>query len=274
MRRFAKRRLFGIFILLLACSGTWLFFSLLEVSLRSVSLWSGWLLLALMLWLTLFNGRKRVPILALGSATGWMEIHSYVGLYSVFVFLAHLGFELPNSALENVLALFFLLVSASGVVGLALSRLLPRRLAATGETILFERIPAARLKLHEEVKSLVLEAADESETTVLGDLYTDKLADFFHKPRNQRLHLLDSKLPQRNLEDAISEFTRYASAREREVLSEIGEKMRAKNALDFQHAQQLALKGWLFVHIPLTYGLLVAVVAHVILIYAFRGGAP
>ena len=35
----------------------------------------------------------------------------------------------------------------------------------------------------------------------------------------------------------------------------------------------LTMKGWLFVHIPLTYGLLVFSVAHVVIIYAFSGGA-
>jgi hypothetical protein len=33
------------------------------------------------------------------------------------------------------------------------------------------------------------------------------------------------------------------------------------------------MKGWLFVHIPLTYGLLVFSVAHVVIIYSFSGGA-
>jgi len=33
------------------------------------------------------------------------------------------------------------------------------------------------------------------------------------------------------------------------------------------------LKGWLFVHIPLTYSLLLASVAHIVVVYAFSGGA-
>ena len=65
---------------------------------------------------------------------------------------------------------------------------------------------------------------------------------------------------------------RYATPKERDVLSEISERIKVKNDLDYQRAQQGALKGWLFVHIPLTYSLIIAVVPHVLLVYGFHGG--
>ena len=43
--------------------------------------------------------------------------------------------------------------------------------------------------------------------------------------------------------------------------------------LPFQYASQRLLKLWLFVHIPLTYSLLVWTVAHIVLVFAYSGGA-
>ena len=49
-------------------------------------------------------------------------------------------------------------------------------------------------------------------------------------------------------------------------VDQLGELLEAKRNLDFQLAGQRLLKLWLFVHIPLTYGLLVLVGAHVWLV--------
>ncbi len=52
---------------------------------------------------------------------------------------------------------------------------------------------------------------------------------------------------------------------ERGILAQIVERIRAKDDLDFQQARQGVLKGWLFVHIPLTYSMLLAGMVHGIL---------
>ena len=49
--------------------------------------------------------------------------------------------------------------------------------------------------------------------------------------------------------------------------------IQAKDSLDYHRAMQGLLKGWLFVHIPLTYAMLVFIFVHVVLVHAFRGGA-
>ncbi len=45
----------------------------------------------------------------------------------------------------------------------------------------------------------------------------------------------------------------------------------AKDDLDYQSALQGALKFWLFVHVPLTYGLLIFAVFHILVVYTFSG---
>jgi len=49
--------------------------------------------------------------------------------------------------------------------------------------------------------------------------------------------------------------------------------VRENDDLDFHYRRQLRLKGWLFIHIPLTYSLMIFTVAHVVIVYAFSGGA-
>jgi hypothetical protein len=42
-----------------------------------------------------------------------------------------------------------------------------------------------------------------------------------------------------------------------------------KDRLDYAHALQSVLKGWLFVHMPATYGMILLALVHLLLVYAF-----
>ena len=65
---------------------------------------------------------------------------------------------------------------------------------------------------------------------------------------------------------------RYLNDVEREFAERLGRLMKKKNELDYQYALQGVLKGWLFIHIPLTYGMLLLALTHLVLAYAFSGG--
>ena len=222
--------------------------------------------------LGLFNARKKLPFLPIGNATAWMEFHIYAGLFSVFLFLSHVGFVVPQGSMEWTLAALFIAVAGSGFLGIAVTRFLPHRLNARGEMILFERIPAIRLGLRNEVEELVLQSAREIQTTTISEFYKARLATFFQKPRNLVQHWLHSEGRFRTLESELWALDRYSNDREREILSQIHERMRLKEDLDFRWAQGVALKGWLFVHIPLTYAFLLVALTHALLAYGFDGG--
>ncbi len=72
--------------------------------------------------------------------------------------------------------------------------------------------------------------------------------------------------------DKIKAEDRYLNDKEREILDQITELVEAKYNLDYRYALQSVLKRWLFLHIPLTYGLLIVSVLHAILANAFFGG--
>jgi len=45
-----------------------------------------------------------------------------------------------------------------------------------------------------------------------------------------------------------------------------------KDRLDFARVSLGLTRAWLFVHVPVTYGLVVLTVAHVFVVYAFSSG--
>lgn len=234
---------------------------------------TGWGLFGLMLFLTAYNGRKKLPFIPLISSRVWFQVHVYVGLFTAFVFLLHLQWRWPTGRFEGVLALLFAAVTASGLAGWWLSRTLPPRLTTAGGEVPQERIPLVRRALREEAERLVLEAIPMARTATLAEFYGGRLAVFFAGPANFSAHLRGSRRPLNSLLAQIAEVKRFVNPEEKKIVDRLADLVRQKDALDFHRAIQLVLKGWLFVHIPLTYSLLLVSVAHIVIVYAFSGGA-
>jgi hypothetical protein len=99
--------------------------------------------------------RKHVRIKRLGSAQAWLRAHIWLGLLVLPILIFHSGFRLGGS-LSMVLMVLLIIVIVSGVVGLVLQQILPRRLLelVPQETIPTQ-IPRVRLQLHEEAAELV-----------------------------------------------------------------------------------------------------------------------
>ena len=117
---------------------------------------------AIILVLALLNARKKLSMIPLGTAVLWLQIHVFVGLASVVVFLGHLRWSLPSGPLECALAIVFVLVAVTGCVGLMLSRVLAPRLRRSGDEVIFERIPGFVRGLRrraEEPRSTVVDSA-------------------------------------------------------------------------------------------------------------------
>ena len=241
-------------------------------ALQPVGLYSGWLLLALLLGLTFFNARKKLPFLPLLSTSTWLQFHIYAGWLAVFVFGLHTGARLPRGPLEFLLWLGFVLVAASGGFGLWLSRWLPPRLARSGESLVFERIPMLRHRLEEETAALVRQADAETKSTTLADFYLRVLGPYFTHIPALLAPLAGDDAEHHRVRLELASLRRFLNEREMAIADQLGEFLETKRNLDFQLVGQRLLKLWLFAHIPLTYGLLVLVGAHgwLVLHYSHR----
>ncbi len=247
-------------------------FTVTNASLYQGAFLTGWVLLAVMGFLALFNVRKKITMLPLGSASTWMQLHIYAGWLVIVIFGEHVGWSVPTGWLEVTLAALFVLVAGSGVVGIGLSRFLPPRLTRRGEEVIFQRIPAFIAELQGDAEDLVLEAAKETRSSTITDFYMSQLSTFFDGPQNRLRHLLASRRARFALMNEIDNLQRYLNSQEREYAERLRDLVNKKDELDFHYALNLALKAWLLVHMPATYSLFIVVALHVVVVYAFSGG--
>ncbi len=270
-RTSGRRIKFGFFIIL--CSALTLVALKRFGHLSRATHLTGWLMLALMLVLTLYNGRKKIPFLPLISSKTWLQFHVYAGYFVLLIFAAHVRFHIPTGMFEWTLTILFGLVSFSGIIGIFISRSFPRRLTTRGGEVIHERIPVIRREFREKAKALALNSIPEVQASTAADFYRDELDDFFASPKNFFWHLFEVRSPLNRLLKKIEDLSRFLNEKERATMAQIADLVRQKDGLDYHRSLQLGLKLWLFVHIPLTYSLLIFSFLHVILVYAFSGGA-
>ncbi len=243
-------------------------------SFRDPRFLSGWVLFAGMVVLVLYNIRKKLPMLRLGRAAIWMQLHLYVGYFVVLAFILHTTYSLPETLFEWGLWVLFVLVAVSGVIGIFLTTSVPPKLELHTERVLFPRIPAFRAQLAREAEELAIQSIDQSGSLTISNLYADTLHDYFRQPKNIVAHLRNSSRPLNRILGELKKLERYLDDRGKETLSAVRDLVIAKDNLDFHYVNQGVLKLWLFVHVPATYGLLVLIVAHVAVVYAFSSGVP
>lgn len=230
---------------------------------------SGWFLFVLMLVLTFFNFRKKVPFLRMGKASFWLKMHICLGIFSGALFFVHMGWTWPSGIFRQLFAWCFLIVFVSGLAGWWMSRTFPKRLTLAGYETPFERMADARNNLRKRAEELVL-STEEGKTPSLASLkYADQLGIFFTKHCNFIAHLRASRSPQAAHSSQFDEMERYIDKNNLENFGELRDLVEEKHMLDYQYSLQLALRLWLFVHIPLSYSLLIFSVLHIILVHSF-----
>ncbi|MBG90152.1 MAG: hypothetical protein CMO80_25085 [Verrucomicrobiales bacterium] len=271
MISFAKRRFYASATLVVCIALAVLADYGLRQSLRPAAICSGVLLFAVILLLACFNMRKRLTFLPTLSASTWMQIHVYVGWFSIAAFLIHAGVHQTQGTLELALAILFWLVALSGVWGLYMTRAFPAQLRMEGENVIFERIPSMRARLRRQSEEVIMESIEKTESTALADIYEKRIRDFFDGPRDILSHALGSRKAPHTFLAEIEDTYRYLSEDERAFMATLTDHVRIKQNLDYQWVRQGMLKLWLFIHIPLTYGLILTAAAHGLIAWRFAG---
>ena len=241
----------------------------------------GWVLAAGVGLQLFFHTAMKTARLSTRSALRWRKVHIFIGYLLIAAFISHSDFSLPDTSLEWALWASFVLVTLSGIFGTYLAWSLQAK-RGIDERVSYDRIPARRAELAREVHAAVAKT-DQPEAAIalpappyhawITDLYTNHLRDFFQGQRNFTAHLIGSQRPLKRLTDEIDTLSSYVDQQSKEKLAAIKNLVVEKDRLDFARVYLGLTKGWLFVHVPVTYALTVLVVVHILIVYAFSSGA-
>ena len=240
----------------------------------------GWVLAGGMSLQLSFHIAIKTASLSPESAARWRKIHILIGYLLIAAFISHSDFSLPDTGFEWALWAGFVLVALSGIFGTYLAWSLHAK-HGIDERFGYDRIPTRRAELAGEVHAAVVKTGPAAAAIALPappydawvmDLYTTHLRDFFQGQRNFTAHLIGSQRPLKRLTEEIDNLSPYVDPWSQEKLAAIKNLVVEKDRLDFAHVHLGLTKGWLFVHVPVTYALIVLTVLHVLVVYAFSSG--
>lgn len=219
---------------------------------------------AFMLFAGLLAGRKKFPIWRLGRAQAWMRGHLWLGLLSLPVILFHAGFRF-GGPLTSVLMWLLIIVVASGLFGAVLQHYLPHMMTAQvpGETI-FEQIQHVRDQLvasaDETIAAAEASANAEESAAPLADFYRREMRPFLES-RGKRHQLLSNPDRSRSTFEGLRMLLALGFQDAAKRLEQICEEERQLRRQSLLHHW---LHGWLMLHIPLSFALLLLGVVHAI----------
>lgn len=250
---------------------------------------AGALLIVWLLWLGV--RKRRYGSTRTGPVQGWVSAHVYLGLLLVFIVTLHSGFQFGIN-IHTLAYVLMLLVVMSGIYGVSAYLRYPRKIAAnqgglSEETILLEiseleseclhlaeHLPdTIRQALHREAQQLTVGGSAWRQLTRAGGKMRDALSAR-QKDVLQQLTELDGNARYDLSMYLLAEhIASHQQAEEQEVMRQILELLGRKNALLArlrENVQYQALMDiWLYLHIPLSFALLAALIVHIVTVFLY-----
>ena len=250
-------------------------------ALRDPRYLDGWVLAGGAIFQLFFHVASKTALLSAKSVMRWRKLHIFLGYVLIAAFISHTDFSLPDTGFEWALWTAFVLVTLSGIFGTYLAWSLQAK-RGIEERVRYDLIPARRTDLAREVQAAVTKTDPVAAAIGLPatphdawimDLYSSHLRDFFEGQHNFSAHLVGSQRPVKRLIDEIDHLSIYVDQSSQKKLAAIKNLVVEKDRLDFARVYLGLTKGWLFVHVPVTYALTVLMVLHVLVAYSYSSGA-
>ena len=238
----------------------------------------------MILWFTFFGIRKRRYSSTLGTVQGWLSAHVYLGIALVIIVLLHAGFQFGLNVHTLALVLMVLVI-ASGLYGVVIYIRYPERLSqnrdGANRSELFDQVVdidrrSRRIaeKLPEEFRELVSTGISR---TLLGGSVWARL-----RGKDQSQVVLKSSGGSEVVANAGQEAAldwlaeQQSRSSDPEAAATIGElsalirnKRKLLRTLTEEMRLQATIEVWLYAHVPLTAGLLVALAVHIITVFMY-----
>jgi hypothetical protein len=239
----------------------------------------------LIVWLMFFGIRKRRYMTGIGTLRGWLSAHIYLGTTLILVVLLHAGFQVGWNIHTLAFALM-LIVIFSGFFGLYVYLRYPNlmtrnRESATRDAMLEEilEIDQNALALADGIDPKIHDVVLRSigHTKLGGGVWTqlrardgsDLALDSLHKAITAREKTQDMKTTEMPTMFAMVDFLAgRATDKQGEAMRKLIDMISRKKALASKVARdmqyQAMMEIWLYIHVPLSFALLAALIAHIV----------
>ena len=226
----------------------------------------------LILWLMILGLRKRRYGSAIGTLQGWTSSHVYLGGALLVVVTLHSGFEFGWNVHTAAYALMVLVI-ASGAFGVYTYLHYPPLITANlgGETIEATLLKIA--DLDRRCRRLALDLPDDANAIVSKATRATARQSQFGASLRRRLKGDAVRCPTRDACEALVALGARYDGKEAALNGQLVAAMTRKSTLVDKVRRDLRYRAlmevWLYAHVPLSFALLAALIAHVVSVFYF-----
>ncbi len=222
----------------------------------------------LIFWLSLLGIRKRAMTRGRWSLKAWTSAHVYLGLALIIFATLHTGFQFGWNV-HTLAYVLMMLVIVSGIYGILVYGLLPQGLSDSRSEMTGPQMIDAVNQLDKQIQISAQPLSDEDSAIVLGSLGEDpfgggawrRLSGSYPKCGNRA-----ALAYMRERRDSASGKQQLAAD---QVVQLLEKKAAALQRLRGYIQRRALLEVWLFVHIPLTFVLIAALIAHIVSVFFY-----
>lgn len=221
----------------------------------------------LIVWLMLFGLRKRRYGPGAWNLQSWLSAHVYLGLALSVIGTLHAGFQVGLNIHTTAYALMILVI-VSGVAGVVFYARVPRLLTANRRGDTLDAMAREAVELDRRAGQLALTLGDELTAAVRRAREETRVGGGFWRQ-------LSGRDPGCATAAAFARIEALAREERGEAVDALLATLKRKQELLRRMRQDIRYKAlldvWLLLHVPLSFALLAALIAHIVAVFFYWG---
>ena len=251
----------------------WLVYLVVDVQPRhNGGSWLGYTLgtigAGLIVWLAMLGIRKRAITRGRWSLKAWTSAHVYLGLALIAISTFHTGFQFGWNVHTAAYALMMLVI-LSGVYGISVYSALPQGLSDARSEMTGPQMIDAVNTLDKQIQSAAQPLSDADSAIVMDSLGEDTFGGGVWRRLSGSYPRCGNRRALQIMRDRLTEASGKEAAAIEQVVGLLERKAAALQRVRGYVQRRAMLEIWLFIHIPLTFVLIVALIAHIVSVFFY-----
>lgn len=234
--------------------------------------WAGYILgtlgALLIVWLTWFGYRKRRYAEGQALLSGRLSAHVYFGLVLILVATLHTGFHFGWNVHTLAYALMCLVIG-SGIFGVFSYRRYPRLMTANRANLTTNQMLARIAVLNDELRSAAIPLDDATAGRVERAVESTAIGGSVWRQLSARYPGCATAAAITTMDADTTDFTAEQADARRGVRVLLDEKAALLHRVRRDTQYKALMDIWLYLHVPVTFALLAALLAHVVSVFFF-----
>ncbi len=222
----------------------------------------------LIFWLSILGIRKRAMTRGRWSLKAWTSAHVYLGLALIIIGTLHTGFQFGWNVHTLAYALMMLVI-ISGIYGITVYAVLPQGLSDSRSEMTGPQMIEAVNSLDKQIQISAQPLSDDDSAVVLGSLGEDPFGGGAWRRLSGNYPKCGNRAALAYMRQRKDETSGKQQLAVEQVIQLLEKKAAALARLRGYIQRRALLEVWLFVHIPLTFVLIAALVAHIISVFFY-----